>query len=130
MASPGGISHILCFRHIFLRTCEEVVPRGFVSEVSDYPYKLRLPDFASDAEPRYTPQNLGHWAYDRFEFDGVPTAKLRERLRALYSTILNRAVPWARGMSPQLAFADIRQFGEDAWIERIWSQDYSKHLSQ
>jgi hypothetical protein len=129
LAAPGGISHILCFRHTFLRTLEETTPRGFVSEVFAYPYKLLLADFAPTTKlPRYRPSNL-NFDYDRSEFDGVSAATLRDRLRELRSTILERAVPWACSLSPRLAADEIRRHGEDAWIERIWLRDYAAHLS-
>ncbi|MBN9689577.1 MAG: hypothetical protein J0M24_05010 [Verrucomicrobia bacterium] len=128
LAAPGGISHVLCFRHTFLRTLDETTPRGFVSEVFAYPYKFLLADFSATKPPPYRPRNL-NYDYDRFEFDGISAAMLRDRLRHLRSTLIERAVPWVRRVSPRLAADEIRRHGEDAWIERIWLLDYSAHLS-
>jgi hypothetical protein len=129
-SAPGRISHVLCYRHTFLRTLDEVASQGFVSEVFAYPYKLHLSDFELlGASPRYHPRNL-NYDHDRFEFDGIPLADLRTRLRELRAMILERVVPWARSISPRRAAEDIREHGEGAWIERLWLQDYAAHLSR
>jgi hypothetical protein len=127
---PGQIAHVLCFRHLFLRQLDETVPRGFCSETFAYPYKLRLTDFAAGAEPpRYHPRNL-RYDWDRLPFDGVALPRLRKELQQLCTLLLERALPWARSMTPGRAADEMRLHGEDAWIERIWLADYSAHLAK
>ena len=129
MTSPGQISFVLCFRHTFLRTLEEKVPKGFVSEVHAHPYKLLLADFRDARSlPEYRARNLAY-EWDRLPYDGVPVSMLRRQLGEVRFTILERAVPWARALSPRRANDEIRKHGEEAWIERIWLQDYEKFLA-
>ncbi|MBY5422285.1 hypothetical protein [Rhizobium leguminosarum] len=63
MSSSGAISHILCFRHSFLRDRTEQIPSKFLTEVFDYPYKFK-PLEDADKELVYRPQPNGEPAVD------------------------------------------------------------------
>jgi hypothetical protein len=130
LTRPGHITHALCFRHLFLRALDETVPHGFCSDVFDYPYKLRLDEFAAGAvPPRYHPQNL-RYDCDRLAFDGVALPRLRQELQHLRSLLLERALPWACSITPHRAAEEMGRRNENAWIERIWRADYTAHLAK
>lgn len=132
LSRPGCISHTLCFRHTFLRPINTDEPVASSLEPSDYPFKLELNEFAT-ANPddlRYRPMNLGNWPRDRIEFNETESDAVRGRLERLVDRLAGVVVPWVDSMSPEAAADQIATYGEDAWCERRWLEDYDKRLSK
>lgn len=132
-AMPGSIAHVLCARHKFLRSLvEESVPDHDTLSVNDYPYKWK-PSGLLGVEPRewrYQPSNLGHWEYDRLQYDNYDVSSVRETLGRLHDLLLGPVAVWAAALSPARGLAELRQFGEGAWCERLWIEDYEAHLKR
>lgn len=132
LSRPGCITHTLCFRHTFLRPIESDEPVATSLEPNDYPFKLELSKFAS-ANPddlRYRPMNLGNWPRDRIEFGESEPGVVQGELERFVDQLTTLVVPWVASMSPEVAAHQIATFGEDAWCERRWLEDYAKRLSQ
>ncbi|WP_395648180.1 hypothetical protein [Terricaulis sp.] len=86
LASPGCISHVICFRHSFLRDRSESVPAAAPAEPFDYPFKF----IPSEAPPsRYRPQNL-RYPYDVVEWSHMGEQELSRWTAALAATITDR----------------------------------------
>lgn len=124
MQRPGAITHIACFRHNFLRDLNEAVPSAASTEVFAYPFKF-LPLEAS-AIPEYHPMNLS-FETESIDYSGSPSAVL-DRLVSLRIQMVHNHLPSAMKLSPPRALDQIRQNGEDAWIEKLWIEDYERHL--
>jgi hypothetical protein len=123
MSASGSISHILCFRHSFLRDRTEAVPTGVPPEVFDYPYKFR-PLEDADRELVYRPQNL-NYDFERLQWENTNESSVRQKLDRIAAHIENRFLPWAKTLPLATAKSEIEQFGEDAWCERMWIEDYA-----
>jgi hypothetical protein len=132
-AQPGSIAHVLCARHRFLRTLEEeAVPSGDTLSVNDYPYKFR-PSSLLGLPPsrwRYRPSNLGHWEYDRLDYGGLGPNEVRSDLVVLRELLAGPAVSWASALTPQKVAEELHTYGENAWCERLWLEDYRGRLGQ
>lgn len=131
MASPGCVSHILCFRHSFLRDFNEVRPNKPPTEPNEYPYRFQPSVLQSiDAALwRYTPHS-GSYSYDTFEWAASDTKQTHFWLGDLADFIVNRFVPWTQVVTPQRALDHLLQDGEQNWSERLWIEDYTKHLAR
>jgi hypothetical protein len=127
MSAPGAISHVLCFRHSFLRDRTEIVPADFPNEVFDYPYKIK-PLEDGGREPIYRPQNLS-FQYERLHWTGTSEHSLHEKLDRIADHIEGRILPWANNLPLARAKTEIEQHGENAWCERMWIEDYARRLT-
>jgi hypothetical protein len=86
MSVPGGISHLLCFRHSFLRDMKGQVPSRPANEVHDYPFKF-LPSvlmMTPQESWRYRPRNL-NYDHDTFEFRGLSPETVEVWLDSLFT---------------------------------------------
>lgn len=128
MSLPGGISHLLGFRHSFLRDMNEQLPSRAPSEVYAYPFKF-LPSvlmITPQESWRYCPRNL-NYDYDRFEFRGLSPASVEVWLDRLFTLIGEGFLSWVNEMSPEVAAMQITKYGEQAWCERLWLADYANN---
>lgn len=126
MSSAGAIAHILCFRHSFLRDRTETVPTKAPREVYDYPYKFR-PLEDADRELIYRPQVAGY-DFERLVWENAAEGAVRQKLDRIADNIECRFLPWADALPLATAKSQIAQFGDDAWCERMWIEDYAKQL--
>jgi len=123
LSMPGSISHILCFRHSFLRDMRETIPAGAPKEVFAYPYKFRpLEDARRDLA--YRPQNLAY-DYEQLYWENADEHSLRQKLDRIAAHIEDRFLPWAEKLSLESAMSEIERHGENAWCERMWIEDYA-----
>ena len=122
-STPGSISHILCFRHSFLRDRTELVPAGVPNEVFDYPYKFKP---LGDIEKKlvYRSQNL-NYDYERLQWENINETLIHQKLDRIAAHIEDRVLPWAKTLTLAKAKAEIEQYGEGAWCERMWIEDYA-----
>jgi hypothetical protein len=127
---PGTIAHVLCFRHSFLRDRSERVLSVPASEPFDYPYKFDVSALPSlpVLSWRYSPRNL-NYPISRFAWQGRVQSDVEERLKALSDFLSGTFVPWSLSMTPQRVLAQIERYGENAWCERLWIEDYRRYLS-
>ena len=121
---------VLCFRHTFLRDHNDLkVPTG-VGQVFDYPFK-----FCPAALMR---KPMAEWSYDRqtanfrmeeFHYEKQSRSQIVRSLAGLADFLASKFVPWTRSMTPERAQKEICQNGEEAWIEKVWLEDYENFLS-
>ena len=117
-------------RHTFLRTLEKEPAKPFLTEPSEYPFKLRVSDLSREMLRtwHYQPSNLGHWKYDSIHFGDLTDAC--ETLSELRDRITQFGIVWMEHLTPAEALSQIRRHGEDAYCEKIWIEDYETVLSQ
>jgi hypothetical protein len=119
---------LLCVRHSFLRTLGKEPAKKFLRSASEYPFKLPVSRLSPDQLRawRYEPINLGPRTYDTIEFGKLSGAipilvDMRQR-------IIDLGLRWMEYLTPAEALAQIRKYGEDAYCERIWIEDYGTFL--
>ena len=130
LSVAGGISHVLCFRHVFLPNVDKSVPVGFEREVFAYPFKFKPTTLSSLRERKwaYSAQNLSY-GYDSIYFQQLRESEVEKDLGELFSFISQRFLPWARRLTPEEAAEQIRKLGEVAWCEKLWLDAYNQYLS-
>jgi hypothetical protein len=92
-----------------------------------YPFKFTPSELMEGRrELRYYSQL--NWDYDRFSYEGLSPADVRESLSSLADFIASRFVPWARGIAPTAAREQLVRFGGGRWDEKIWIEDYDRYI--
>jgi hypothetical protein len=121
---------VVCVRHSFLRTLEKDPPRRYLTEPSEYPFKFRVSDLRQEMrkEWHYSPCNLGHWKYDTIRFGDLTDAT--SRLDDMRHQIAEYGMAWMERLNPAEALNQLKRYGEDAYCEKIWIEDYEAFLSQ
>jgi hypothetical protein len=118
---------IICFRHNFLRNLEQQLPKEFVETSNDYPFKIRLSQFAALSKWHYEPINLGIRNYDIITYGNIKSADAP--LNNMVNTLQNYTSRWIEFLTPENALSQIKKFGENAYCEKIWIEDYEQFLS-
>lgn len=131
LSRPGAMVSVICFRHIFLRPVSTDEPNPKAVFTQDFSRKQVFQDFRGFLKPRpnYRPNNSGRWGRDTFEYGGSSENDVRLRLRALRKLFTNRIMPWANSITPEGELDQIKEFGEQAWCEMRWIEDYEDFLS-
>ena len=126
LSLPGCVSYVLCFRHSFLRELQgEEVPSRISTEVFDYPFKFRPSELSGSARAdwRYIPRNL-NYPHDSYPWSEHGEDEVRSWLSSLLQLIEGEFLPWAKALSPHAAAGQLKKYGNDAWCERLWLEDY------
>ena len=126
---PGSAAWTLCFRHTFLRELNELkIVAGVTGMFTEhYPFKFAPSELmAGRRELRYHSQL--NWDHDRFPYEGLPPADVREGLRSLSDFIASRFGPWAKSISPIAAREQLVKFGSGRWDEKTWIEDYDGYI--
>ena len=76
----------------------------------------------------YSPCNLGHWKYDTIKFGDLTDATLH--LGDMLDQINKYGTAWMERLTPAESLRQIKRYGEDAYCERIWVEDYEAFLSK
>lgn len=131
LARHGFARSVICFRHTFLRPIENDDPAKKSIYVEDCPRKLTFDDFGGWFRPvlNYRPENSGQWRIHDINFAEVDAEKLRAHLKKLLTTVTERVLPWAQTLTEEGELLQIKRFGENAWCERRWIEDYENFLS-
>ena len=80
---------------------------------------------------RYRPINLGVRSddYDTIDYGGLKDSNAAQKTLA---PIASRVVVAGRALLAHLTAAEVlrqlREHGENAWCERVWIEDYERHL--
>jgi hypothetical protein len=119
MATMYGASWILCFRHCCLREL-------FKLDVFDYPYKFKPSDLLTGRVDLRYYSKIGHYDYDQFRYGDLSPKAIAAKLTDITQLILGGFVPWAVSLTPERVCAEIRQYGTNAWCEKLWIEDYQK----
>ncbi len=128
MARPGAITHLLCFRHSFLRDRTERVPTTAPMSPFDYRYKIRPSLALAAGALKYRPQNL-RFDFDTFHWSHKDAESISAWVGNLGDLIADHLFPWAESLTPFSAKSEIETHGEGAWCERMWINDYAGWLS-
>lgn len=131
LARPGIASSVICFRHTFLRPVESDDPTKRSICVEDCPRKLTFDDFDGWFRPslNYRPENPGRWRIHDINYAEMGSANLKSLLKKLRTTVLKRVLPWTQTLTEESELSQIKRFGENAWCERRWIEDYENFLS-
>ncbi|NNK65942.1 MAG: hypothetical protein HKO95_04325, partial [Rhodobacteraceae bacterium] len=70
------------------------------------------------------------WRIDDFEYANASAEDVSVGLRKLCKTVENRVLPWVRSLTEAGELAQIKRYGEDAWCEKRWIEDYETFLSK
>jgi hypothetical protein len=127
MSLPGGISHILCFRHSFLPNVEEKIPVGYEENVFSYPIKLKPSCIKSQfgAEIKYYPSNL-NYDYEHYSFQDKSEQEVVVYLKTVFNSVL-LLLDWSKKRPFSYLQKQIKKNGESAWVESLWLNAYSEH---
>jgi hypothetical protein len=129
LTSP--ISWVLCFRHTFLRATRDLRILTGVGDVFDYPFKFGPERLMTIPKTMwfYVPRNL-HYDHEDFAPQEQSQAKVSQRLVKLADFLVSEFIPWTRKMTPERVEKEILKNGEQAWIEKVWLEDYEGFLSR
>ncbi len=130
-SSPGTICHTFCFRHSFLRNLNKEFPKKFEKEVFAYPIKFEPSKISSIGKEgwRYIPTNL-NYPTERIDFSKKKENHLIAELKQLQSDLLEACGFLPKILKSEVMEYQIRENGEDAWIERIWLEDYENQRTE
>jgi hypothetical protein len=119
---------LLCVRHVFLRTLEREPAKKFLTNPSEYPFKLPVSNLSESLllDWRYEPINLGPRKYDTIRFGQMSDAS--EILLDMTHRITRRGLAWMEHLAPPTALEQVKKFGENAYCEKIWIEDYEAFL--
>ena len=113
---PNALCRTVCVRSQLMRTQEEIVPTGMAREPLDYPVKL---------SPGLTVRfNHDRWVYESRLLD-YPFGYLesQEQCDQLVNAIVEKLLPWAKGLTAESWLNQLTEHGKDGWIERLWIED-------
>lgn len=125
MSREGCISHTLCCRHTYLRNLNKELSQGFENDVFSYPIKLKpnsLRNGLLGLNIKYSPQNL-NFEYEVYEFANKSEKEVHNYCEQTVKNIL-KIKKWFEELRPSKLASQISQNGTDAWIERLWIEDY------
>ncbi len=128
---PGIARTAICFRHSFLRPVSSDDPNSMKLIVDDFPRKLTFEDFDGWLKPRlkYHPENSGRWSTSDCAYgDKTPEAVTKD-LRKMKRLVETRILPWVASVTEDSELSQIVKYGEQAWCEDRWIDDYRFHKS-
>ena len=119
---------LVCVRHAFLRTLERESAKKFLTNASEYPFKLPVSNLSDSLllDWQYEPINLGPRKYDTIRFGEMSDAS--EILQDMTHRITRSGLAWMEHLTPPTALEQVKKFGENAYCERIWIEDYETFL--
>ena len=129
---PGMAKTAICFRHSFLRPVSSDDPKSATLIVNDFPRKLTFNDFDGWLMPSltYRPENSGRWETSDFKYGDETEKAVRKRLRKMKGLVEKRILPWANSLTEHGERSQIAKFGEQAWCEKRWIEDYRSHTGE
>lgn len=132
LARHGVVRSVICFRHTFLRPIESDDPTKKSISVEDCPRKFTFDDFDGWFRPslNYRPENSGRWRIHDINYAELGSANLKSQLKKLRTTVLKRVLPWTQTLTEESELSQIKRFGENAWCEQRWIEDYENFLSR
>lgn len=132
LARQGMARSVICFRHTFLRPVKSENPAQQPKYVEDCPRKFTFDDFDGwfRRSPNYQPENSGRWRIHDINYADLDPRELSKRLKKLRTIVSERVLPWTKTLSEEGELSQIKKFGENAWCERRWIEDYENFLSR
>jgi hypothetical protein len=123
------VKYLAVTRHTFLPDLEGRDIQGFVEHPSLYPFKmnpLKLSNlkkgiFKKGIKYKYVSGNLGHYETSNIDYGEVDPSEI---LDDIYSQISTVGLEWFASLTAKEAAVQIRENGNEDYIEKIWSQTY------
>ena len=120
---------MLCFRHVFLRDMDEVVPASHPKNGHAYPFKIRPSALADLSVPEWSYRfALNSEDYDEIEYGQLTDAT--SVLRRMGALVAIKGVEWGESFTIDRASQLLEDHGSDAWCERLWIEDYRTRTSR
>ena len=113
--TPGRITFVICVRHMCMRNLEREL-NPIEKEPFSYPFKLTLRQIEQD-ELTYRSTNLN---YEHSEL-GVS-----DDWHCVLAALEVALPKWLSSQTPQTLKQQIADYGEDAYIERLWLEDLAR----
>jgi hypothetical protein len=121
----------ICVRYRFLRNLEKQPCDQFSKSINDYPFKFQPSKLSLDFSQKgwhYISCNLGHWPEDKIEFGEDRIVK--SKIEGIRDSILLLGSQWLKVLKPETAYHQILQYGESAYCEKIWLEDYKRFIEE
>lgn len=131
LARQGVARSVICFRHTFLRPIESDDHAKKSVHVEDCPRKLTFDEFDGwfRRARNYQPQNSGRWRIHDIKYADLDSRQLSSCLKKLRTIVIERVLPWTQSLTEEGELSQIKRFGENAWCEQRWIEDYENFLS-
>ncbi|WP_417541271.1 hypothetical protein [Microbacterium maritypicum] len=114
----------LAVGHSCLRDFDGRQPAPRSASPSEYPIKIKPSQTAYLTDKyRYVPLNLGRWPSDVMSDD---TAEAQ--LQQIGAALAEHVPSLSRELTPQRMVASIKRYGQNAWCEQRWIDDYTTEL--
>ena len=128
---PGIMKSVICFRHSFLRLVSSDDTKTKTLIVDDFPRKLTFDDFDTVLKPtfNYRPNNSGRWPVHEFAYGVQTESDVAARLRKLLELVEKCVLPWMNSLTEESELEQLRLYGEKAWCEKRWIEDYEQYVS-
>lgn len=111
----------------------ETVPDSMITRINDYPFKERPSTLTTNSVQswHYRPKNLGVRSgdYDTVKYSKIATDReALSQLEIITKGVLSGGIALLEKLSPMEALRQLNDYGEDAWCERLWNDDYENFL--
>lgn len=125
LSQAGMLSHIVVFRHSFLRGKSGEVHKSAPHAAGDYPWILSGEDLvgSSRIDWCFDPSRLMAPPYGKLHYAAFPADQVAILMDARRVALLNY-VAWARALSLTEAHDQVARYANDYWIARMWDEGY------
>lgn len=129
LSIPGTLTHIVAFRHSFLRGKAEKLSATAPHAVGDYPWIFSREDLVKSScnDWYFKPTRLMTPPYGRLLYSVLPHNAVAALLAERRSAFL-RYVAYARTLDAVDAHSQIALHAGEYWIARLWDEDYRANL--
>ncbi|MCZ8523809.1 MULTISPECIES: hypothetical protein [Paenibacillus] len=133
-----GSDIVFCIRHAFLREHLKLTNGSYPMDAIDYPFRFSIKSFKQEDlfKVTYTPINYlrprSQIPYESIYYGdtAVEDSKgLTNQLNEIADNVVKFGPLIMNILSPKKAFDCIARNNKDAWIEKIWLEDYSNKLT-
>ena len=126
------VKYLLVVRQNFLPDLEGREINGFVEHSALYPFKvnpLKLANYEKGflkkkIHYKYCSCNLGHYDTTNIDYGGENPIHTLSRIAAEIKT---RGMMWFELMTPEESVSQIRKYGNNEYIEKIWLKSYEEN---
>ncbi len=122
----------IVFRHRFLRSVTQDNLGEDQLDASDFPRQLAFNDFRGflRSSPRYQSILGSRRQIHYFPYTNDSLERIQRDLIRLRKLFEKRVIPWAMSITPEGELENITRYGKNAWCEKIWIEDYRKHIKE
>lgn len=126
------VKYLAVVRHNFLPDLEGKDIEGFVEHPALYPFKmnplkfsnLKKGIFKEDIKYQYASCNLGHYETVDIDYGEIDPSVI---LEDIYVQVSTAGIEWFKLLTGKEAADQIREHGNEEYIEKIWSKAYAQN---